>query len=259
MKYEITHLFGAGRVTLEPDGWSFIDTPETCRIYYVHSGDAVFLRGGERIPLTAGHMYFIPPRLPFQAEQDIESPMDHTFFDFSMRPQVVSDEIIALDSDSFPELILLIAAAEKMISRDQRITSCASEYTPLISCIETIVNAISGLSELKTVDDPMIISALDIIEAEYMDEITVTDVALRLGYVPDYFIKKFRKAMGTTPYAYIKALRLHAAEMYRRNGFTMSEAAEKTGYSTPESLYHAAHREKKKTTGNVKNSSDDAL
>lgn len=145
MKYEITHLFGAGRVTLKPDGWSFIDTPETCRIYYVHSGDAVFLRGVERIPLTAGHMYFIPPRLPFQAEQDIDSPMDHTFFDFSMRPQVVSDEIIALDSDSFPELIILIAAAEK------------------------------------------------------------------------------------------------------------------TGYSTPESLYHAAHREKKKTTGNVKNSSDDAL
>lgn len=242
VKYEITRLFGAGRVTPEPDGWSFIDTPETCRIYYVHSGNAYFFRGGERIPLTAGHMYFIPPRLPFAAEQDISSPMDHTFFDFSMRPQVVSKEIIALDGESYPELGLLVRAAERMTGRD--IPYGTSEYTPLIGCIETIVNVISGLNELKTVDDPTILSALDIIENGYMNGITVTDVALRLGYDTDHFIKKFRKAMGTTPYAYIKALKLHEAEMLRRNGFTMAQAAERTGYSTPESLYHAAHRKK---------------
>ena len=100
------------------------------------------------------------------------------------------------------------------------------------------------MNELKTVDDPTILSALDIIENGYMNGITVTDVALRLGYDTDHFIKKFRKAMGTTPYAYIKALKLHEAEMLRRNGFTMAQAAERTGYSTPESLYHAAHRKK---------------
>ncbi len=242
VKYEITRLFGAGRVTPEPDGWSFIDTPETCRIYYVHSGSAVFHRGDERIPLTAGHMYFIPPRLPFRAEQDISSPMDHTFFDFSMRPQVVSEEIIVLDGESYPELGLLVRAAERMIRGD--IPYGPSEYTPLIGCIETMVNVISEVSEFRTVDDPAILSALDIIESGYMSGITVTDVALRLGYAPDHFIKKFRRAMGTTPYAYIKALRLREAEMLRRNGFTMAQAAERTGYSTPESLYHAVHRKK---------------
>ena len=187
-------------------------------------------------------MYFIPPRLPFAAEQDISSPMDHTFFDFSMRPQVVSKEIIALNGESYPELGLLVRAAERMTGRD--IPYGTSEYTPLIGCIETIVNVISGLNELKTVDDPTILSALDIIENGYMNGITVTDVALRLGYDTDHFIKKFRKAMGTTPYAYIKALKLHEAEMLRRNGFTMAQAAERTGYSTPAALYHAAHRKK---------------
>lgn len=169
--------------------------------------------------------------------------MDHTYFDFSMRPQVVSEEIIELDGGSLPELGLLVGAAERLLARG--IDPAGTEYTPLIGCIETIVNIISGLNELRTVDDPMILSALDIIEAEYTDRITVTDVAVRLGYDPDHFIRKFRRAMGTTPYAYIKALRLHAAEMLRRNGSTLAEAAEMTGYSTPESLYHAAHKAEK--------------
>lgn len=249
VKYEVTTLFGAGRSTPSPDDWYYIDTPETCRVYYVHSGSAIFMKGEEKKPLTAGKLYFLPPRLPFRAVQNRESPMNHTHFDFIMHPQVVSEEIVEIDCGEYPELAALIQAADLMLKRGVSFVRDAENpsagtrrYLPITGCLETIMNIIAEIHALKTVDDPDILTALDIMESGYSSGLSIGEIAERLGYNTDYFIRKFKKAMGTTPHAYIKALRLHEAELLRRSGKTLAETAVRIGYADPASLAHAMKR-----------------
>lgn len=238
MRFTVTTLLGAGRCTPSNASWQYVDTPETCRIYYIHSGRATFLHGEEKLPLTAGKLYFLPPRLPFCAVQSDIDPMNHTFFDFFLHPQVVSEEIVVLDCVEHPELSSLITAANCMLEERciQHSDEARRKDSPLISCLETILNRITDLHALKTVDDPVILAALDLIAENYAASISVHSIAEQLGYCTDHFIRRFQKAMGVTPYQYMKSLKLHDARLLRQEGLTLREVAAKTGYGSDSTI-----------------------
>ena len=86
---EAVFLHGAGSVIPAPNPWPITDTKETCRIYFIHSGHAVFHPEAERVDLTADQFCFFPPNLPFSIENDLEHPLVHTYFDFIMTPPII--------------------------------------------------------------------------------------------------------------------------------------------------------------------------
>ena len=79
---ETVLLIGAGTHFTVSKDWNFVDTVQTCRIYYVHDGQASYHYNTELITLQKGYLYFFPPNLPFQAYSDLKNPLTHTFFDF---------------------------------------------------------------------------------------------------------------------------------------------------------------------------------
>ena len=241
MKYETALLFGAGKSTPSPDSWYLIDTPETCRIYYVHSGHASFLRGRKSFELSEGNLYFFPPALPFHAVQDRSSPMLHTYFDFVIRPYTVSAAPITVNCSARPELTALIRAADVLMETHPEYRSTTRGYNPLIGCLDAILN-LMPLPEAVSVDDEKILAALDLMNGICESGLSVTEIAAKLGYNTDYFIRKFRASTGITPYAYIKSIRLSFAAKMRKEGMTMSEIAAKTGYSDAAALSKAIRK-----------------
>ena len=63
------------------------------------------------------------------------------------------------------------------------------------------------------------------------------------------FIRKFKNALGVTPYAYLKQLRIRTANALRNEGMTLEQAAEKCGYSDASTLLHAISIESKSIKG----------
>ena len=233
---EVAFLHGAGAVRPAPDPWPITDTKESCRIYYIHEGHATFQPQGAQVVLSPGYFYFFPPNLPFSIENDVSHPLVHTYFDFIMKPPIILDRCIAVDTAEHPALHRLIDAAVELLRQ-----SDAPRYADaLLSCINTMLAVFTAIrDDLQYVSDPAILAALDLIHSHYSDGIGTQDIARVLGYQEDYFISKFKAVMKITPYAYIKSIRLHEARRLRTLGMRYEEIAAQVGYADASSLCHA--------------------
>nr|WP_302225191.1 response regulator [uncultured Marvinbryantia sp.] len=79
-----------------------------------------------------------------------------------------------------------------------------------------------------------IAQAVSIIEAHYMDEISLSGVAQMLYISPEYLSRSFKKEVGSNFNAYLNNVRLeHALELLKEPSSRISEVAEKTGFQTP--------------------------
>ena len=72
-----------------------------------------------------------------------------------------------------------------------------------------------------------------------MENITVEAMASMSYLNVDYFIRKFKKETGITPYAYLSDLRKSIAATLITGGATLKEAAEAVGYEHSSSLCNA--------------------
>ncbi len=244
-KPEVPYIFIA-KTSFPPDPWLIVDTDRTCRLYYIHSGSAFYRHENKELPLKPEHLYYFPPNLAFFARTDAENPVLHTYVDFIMQPPILSAQPIEVNTKEnralyHTAMTLDALLAERPLPLYQRKT----ESDPLVfDVLETMLAILMHSCGLAYVDDPMIIGALDIIRKSYHTHITVHEIAACLGFDTDYLIRRFRRVLGITPYAYIKSLKLKEAERLRIAGLTVEEAAVRLGYAHASSLCHAKTSEK---------------
>lgn len=72
-----------------------------------------------------------------------------------------------------------------------------------------------------------------------MEEFTIEEMASMFYLNVDYFIRKFKKEIGITPYAYLLKLRKSIASAMVAGGATLKEASEAVGYKYSSSLCNA--------------------
>lgn len=240
---EAAFLHGAGSELPAPDPWPITDTKETCRIYYIHSGHAVFHPEEECVDLLPEQFCFFPPNLSFSIRNDPQSPLVHTYFDFIMTPPIILDHCIILDTNKVPALRHLIDAANALMIRGQAYFTQFDTLPAIMQCINALLAVMTTVCpDIQYVRDPGILRALEYIHSHYQDGIGSGDVAHMLGYHEDYFISKFKETMKITPYAYIKSIRLHEAERLRSGGLDYRRIAQIVGYADASTLCHALKR-----------------
>ncbi len=60
--------------------------------------------------------------------------------------------------------------------------------------------------------DTVVTNTLETIERNYMTPLSVNDLAAEAGFEVHHFIRRFKRIMGITPYAYLRSYRLIKAK-----------------------------------------------
>ena len=201
-------------------------------LHYVVSGFGKFEREGETYHLGPGDVFVIPPHLETYYEADWEQPWHYIWIGFTA-------------GDELPEIL------------DQPVIRCAGVGTifeDMVRCgkmengrtaflCAKIWELFSVLLECGKTEEGYIKKALSFINAEYVRDITIKEVAEQLGLDRSYFSTIFKEEMGISPQKYLMNLRLEkAAELMLIYGEKPSTAGISVGYPD---LYHFSKMFKK--------------
>ena len=242
MKINVTAIYNCGESVAPPD-WYTKGLPRPYRLYYVIDGLAHYSLGGEKTELLPGCFYLFPSSLPFTVEQDSDRRLNHLYYDFMMTPATVSAAPICCSLDSHPLLPSLLDLMRKSV-KGYRYEGHTELFDTVKSALEAFLSLFFEIAKPRKDVSEDIVKALEYIEQNYSKEIKVKDIAELLYLDEDYFIKKFKTALGITPYAYIKNLRMAVTKELYKNGETLKSASTAAGFKYPSSYCRAVAKRK---------------
>ena len=249
MKITVTALYNCGMCTA-PEDWNPKSIPRPYRLYYVISGKAYYSIKGEKTELLPGHFYLFPSSMPFNVTQDSENRLNHLYYDFMLSPAIVSAEPLSASLEDHPLFEPMLELMKKTVCA-YRYESEARLHDSVVSILEAFLAIFSDIALPKKNVDADIVRALEYIEQSYSEDITVKSIAELVYLDEDYFIRKFKKNLGITPYAYIKNLRLAVARELRFGGQTMKSAASAVGFKCASSYCRAISKETPKVRKDI--------
>lgn len=237
MKISITALYTCGE-TIAPPDWDTSMMPRPYRLYYVIDGKAYYTVGGEKKELKKGHFYLFPSSMPFNVVQDSNARLNHLYYDFMMTPSVVSPEPLFCSAEDNILMISMLSVMRQSI----QYYCCEGKHELFDTVVSSLATFLSLFLEItkpsKTIDSD-IVTALTYIEQNYSDNISVKEIASLVFLDEDYFIKKFKKCLGITPYSYIRNLRMAVVKELRHNGVSLNRATSLAGFKYASSYCRA--------------------
>lgn len=239
--------------------WNLDQIKYLQRLYFIKSGKGnILLDSGEIIPLESGKIYIFPANMNQNCESDPDDPINHIFFDFISTPSIIADRPIVYEVAGNLRLEKYIGYAESLLYDlndpqnicrlyTNRIPSAPDgskkEYLQLVAeCLNTLLILLSHIKSIPFTDDVVVIKTLDYIYEHYAEKITVDMLADLVGLNKIYYIRRFKKVMAITPYAYLRTYRLFRARMLISDGETLAEVAGKVGYLNANSLCDSLHK-----------------
>ena len=151
---------------------------------------------------------------------------------FSLEPLVFSKE----DHPLIPATLELMKGSVQMYrssGKDPELLGVA------ISALESFLSLVLSVKPPRELADREIASAIEYIETHYGEEITVSGLAARAYLSDDHFIRRFKRAVGMTPYAYLRNLRLSLVAELRNSGLSLIDASSAVGFKHPSSYCRA--------------------
>jgi len=231
----------AGRCEV-PRPWVTVPPEGMNRLYYIHSGTGGVLRDGRKIPFQAGKLYLLPAFSRLETYTDPSDRLVHTYVNFELVPPILSSEIPELDPSADDVTYAAFCLFDRLAGRKAEQQLSSEEVRLLEGTVEYLALQAAEQAGAMVLADKTVNCALEIMNRRMGERLTVSDIAAECYMSTDGFIRKFTRAVGMTPYAYFKNLRLRAAAALRESGATAAEAAEKCGYSDAAALLHAMKR-----------------
>lgn len=220
------------------------------RLYYIKGGEGGYYLRGRKQKFKKDHLYLLPAYddIPTWSSYETEdSRLDHVFVNFELIPPILTKDVIELDPKEHPLVSSVFDTLCGFINSFQHSLNGMKndELRYLKSCVVFIVNKIIESAGAKTLDDQILISALSEMHKSIEADLSIREIAEK-SFMSYYgFIRRFKNALGMTPYTYLKQLRIRTATALRNEGATLEEAAEKCGYSDATALLHAISNEKR--------------
>ena len=235
-----------------PSLWKNKTAPGQNRLYYIIGGTGKYLEDGIMLPFEAGKLYFIPAHSGVATYTEETDLLVHAFVNYDLVPPIVSNKVFCLDPDLSPKIQKATEAFIELCKGDYNKRTKTTPLTPteenelaiLSSMTVYLTECAVNTSPNKVINDPAVITALNIIHTELSEKHTVAYIAKKCCMSTDGFIRKFTRYIGETPYSYIKKLKINTALTMRAEGATLDETAEACGYSDSTALLHAIASEK---------------
>ncbi len=248
---KIGKIIAFGEVCAGEDWYLKKSLYPTNRIYFVKSGEASFRDGDGEVRFSSGNIYFIPEREDFSPTVSGDLPFVHCYVDFASVCPAKSDKIVSLPIGDDEELRLVLeifcrAAADKERLKYNEPDSSGSMYALFVGAVEYLVTKFAEVGGAEFISDEAVMRAVCIMNKRMSEKLSVSDIAACVFMSSDGFIRRFSKLMGVTPYAYLKKLRLTAAEGMINDGESLSSVSKAVGYADCAALLHALSSERKK-------------
>ena len=241
-QYSFIHVFGKCKAPPQNE-WKNNVRGGINRLYYIIGGEGGYYIKGEKRYFKKGLIYFIPAYDNIPTWSSYESPekqLDHLYASIEILPPIITNDVIEIDPKEDPVIEAALFAWMRIAEKYRYIRNIDSEALEYLKAnVNYIISRMIDRSNIKTLDDKTILSALEEIHRNIASHISVHDIAKNAHMSYDGFIKKFKSELRTTPYQYIKALKMRTAAALRDEGATLEEAAERCGYSDSSALLHA--------------------
>jgi len=190
-------------------------------IHYVVSGFGIFRKNAVTHRLSPGEMFVISPAEETYYEADSKNPWNYIWIGFTGEENFLNN---------IPSVIRCPEAAEIFNSmKDCESYSNEGRTAYLTGKLWEVFAIISG-REISTSD--YVESAKDYIHSEYMNKISVSQIAKMLNLDRTYFSALFKKKTSLSPKEYILNYRMNvAASLILRKNISISVVAASVGYS----------------------------
>ena len=202
-------------------------------LHYVVSGSGIFRREGAEYRVDPGDFFVIPPFLETYYEADAAQPWRYIWVGFTSNIQLPK----ALEKP-----VIRCAGAGKIFEDMRRCANMQNGKTAFLA--SRIWELLALILDEGKKENSYIEKALHFIQAEYMTDISVAQLAERLNLDRCYFSTLFTRQVGTSPSQYLMNLRLdRARELMLRHDQSPSVAAASVGYTD---IYNFSKMFKKK-------------
>lgn len=189
-------------------------------IHYVVSGKGIFKINNKLYTLKTGDMFVIPPYIETYYEADAEKPWSYIWIGFTCDGKL---PINLTDTLHFPKAIKVFESMKKCTEFENGKTEflCGKLWELFATLSDNMLYKIDYIEY-----------ALSIIHTEYMNGITVQDIANRLNLDRTYFSVLFKRKIGISPSEYLNNHRMKIAEEFLVNKkFSITLTAYSVGYT----------------------------
>ena len=184
--------------------------------HFVVSGKGTFYIGDHSYSLSGGMMFVIPPFVQTYYQADWEDPWEYIWIGFTGEPPLPLRDVYLLPQ--------ALRTFERM-KASKTLEKGKTEY--LLSGLWELFSLL--MEETEERPDP-VDTALNLIHAEYMTELTVQQIASRLNLDRTYFSTLFRQRMGVSPKQYLLHHRMEQALVFLEQGYSVTVTACSVGY-----------------------------
>ena len=228
--------------TKTPNPWLQPYDVNIQRLYYIKGGRGYMVRpDGTKEPFQKACIYIFPHNLKQQFVAEPEDPVDHVYFDFFSTPPIIAPQPLVFPVKEDSTAAEAFRFLERLLKEFKREDKVDWERQKQINraALEIVLRLLDSERKIPFSRDQTVSRTLEYIHAHYSAPLSVEDLAMETGFAPNAFIRRFKRVMGQTPYAYIKDYRLMKASELISQGVTVARAAELVGYENGSSLSRA--------------------
>lgn len=198
--------------------------------HYIYSGKGIFEAEGKTHELNAGQMFLIcPGQLTYYAADKYE-PWHYRWisFDGGYSEILLKSAGLSADSPVFTDHSGNAGKALKEITKKRG----RGSFCSLMSAFWSFADAISTENEKNAPAEEYVKMAKAQIHSHYMEQLTVGEIAGRIGIDRSYLCRLFKAAEGLSPKEYLIEYRLNLAKRFlRETDCSVSAAARLVGYN----------------------------
>lgn len=216
-------LYGCETV---PQDWQVKETrpPSYSRVYYILSGEVLYMDEHQSRPLRTGHLYVFPSTIPYQMTQNPENPLRCLFLHIDMFPHFLHELLeISIEAESFPAHLLAAIGS-------WRLENPGHKTGPVMESLSCALTEYLDSRGLLPCVPRRLACTLQYMAEHVQERITVETLSRLCGYHTQYYIRLFTSCMGITPYQYLINYRMKLGFSSLLSGRSVTETAERVGY-----------------------------
>ncbi len=190
-------------------------------LHYVIQGRGAFTAGGKESPVRAGQMFVIRPFEVTYYEADRREPWEYIWIGFTCGiplPECLLQEAVVNASRCGSIFSSMLEAENQTDGRE------------LFLCGK-VFQLLAALEEKPAGGEDYVEQARTYLEANYMRDVSIGELAGKLNLNRSYFSTLFRKKTGKSPQQYLTDYRMgRACQLMTEHGHSPGKAALSTGY-----------------------------